>query len=292
MKRTLLTTAVIAAAALVIAGCSDNKSSPTQPQMGTLTLNITGLDNLGTGYDYEGWLIVNSSPVSTGTFTVDDNGNMSATSFQVMQSDLDAAAKFVLTIEPVPDSDPAPASTHYLAGDFSGNMASLSVADGAALGDDFTSAMGDYILNTPSTSSDNSDYADGIWWLDPMAGPGPTLILPVLPDGWVYEGWVVGQSGPVTTGRFTMASGDDSDMGGMTAGMDPVPPFPGQDYINPMMRLIGDAAVITIEPEPDNSPDPFTLKPLVDTNIQDVGIGVLQSMANNASTFPTGSAMR
>ena len=96
----------------------------------------------------------------------------------------------------------------------------------------------------------------------------------------------------VSTGYFTFVSGHDSDMGGPTAGPDPTPPFPGQDFINPMVSLIGFAAVISIEPMPDNNPGPFTLKPLVDGNIEDVGMGVLQAMGNNAAGFPTGSAAR
>jgi hypothetical protein len=58
------------------------------------------------------------------------------------------------------------------------------------------------------------------------------------------------------------------------------------------MSLIGYTAVITIEPMPDNGAAPFALKPLVDGNIEDVGIGVLQSMDNNAGTFPSGSAVK
>ena len=291
MKKALILLSLFGAIMFVINGCGKDEN-PTQPQTGTLSLSLTGLGNLGSGFAYEGWVLVNGSPVSTGTFTVDDNGNMSRSSFEVMSSDLDAATKFVLTIEPSPDDDPAPSSVHYLAGDFSGNMAVLSVADGAALGDDFTQAMGSYILQTPSTSDIDDDYSQGIWWLDPSGGPGPSLDLPELPDGWVYEGWVVGMDGPVTTGRFTMATGADSDMGGSAAGPDGTPPFPGQDFIDPMMDLVGEAAVITIEPDPDNSPNPFTLKPLVDMDIEDVGLGGSQDMANNAGTFPVGTANR
>lgn len=292
MKTLILVMMVAAASLFAIDGCSNNDNNSTQPQTATLTLNFTGLQNLGSDYDYEGWILVNGMPVSTGTFMVDDNGNMSRTTFEVSADNLASATKFILTIEPMPDDDPAPSSVHYLAGDFSGNMAALTVGDGAALGDDFTQAAGSYILQTPSTSGDDTDYSSGIWWLDPGGGPGPSLDLPELPTGWVYEGWVVGTGGPVTTGRFTMVSGADSDMGGPDAGPDAVPPFPGQDFINPMMDLIGDAAVITIEPDPDNSPSPFTLKPLVDMNIEDVGIGGSQDMANNAGTFPTGTAGR
>lgn len=278
---------VLLAASIVIFGCDDNNI--TEPNTGTLDLNINGLENLGSGYAFEGWIIVNGNPISTGIFTVDNNGNLSQSSFELSLSDLQDATKFVLTIEPSPDNDPAPASTHYLAGDFSNRSASITVDDPAALGDDFMSATGQYILNTPSTASTDADYSSGIWWLDPGAGPGASLNLPVLPNGWAYEGWIVGNSGPITTGRFTMESEADSDQGGPTAGPDPVPPFPGQDYINPLIDLIGYTAVISIEPEPDNSADPFTLKPLIDADIEDVGIGVLQSMNNNANSFPTGT---
>jgi hypothetical protein len=257
----------------------------------TLTLGFTGLTDLGPDYAYEGWLIVDGSPISSGVFTVDGGGMLSQTQFDVVSYDLAGAAKFVLTIEPVPDPDPAPASTHYLAGDFTNGNASLTVGDPAALNDDFTGAMGEYILNTPSTAMDNSDYANGIWWLDP-SGPSASLTLPSLPPGWIYEGWVVGGGGPVTTGKFSSVTGADMDGGGPTAGPDAVPPFPGQDYITPPMPLIGYTAVISIEPYPDNSPAPFALKPLVDSNIEDVGIGTLQAMSNNAGTFPTGTAMR
>jgi hypothetical protein len=288
MRKTLFTIGSAVALAVIIGGCGDN-DNPVGPQTGTLTLSFSGIEDLGSGFAY---VIVGGDPVSTGTFTVDGSGNMSRSTFELDVSDLGAAGKFVLTIEPSPDNDPSPAHTHYLAGDFSGNTANLTVADGAALGDNFGQAVGSYILNTPSTASDDTDYSSGIWWLDPMAGPGPSLELPTLPEGWVYEGWVVGQSGPVTTGRFTMVSGDDSDMGGPAAGPDGVPPFPGQDYIDPMMDLIGYAAVISIEPEPDNDAGPFALKPLVDMNVEDVGIGVLQGMTNDAASFPTGTASR
>ncbi len=270
----------------------NNRSMQIDMPMHTLELNFVDLEDLGPNFAYEGWIIVNGSPITTGVFTVDGSGTPSQTDFDLISFDLAGASKFVLTIEPFPDGDPSPASTHYLGGDFMGGNAGLTVGDPAALGDNFLGAMGPYILNTPSSGSDNTDYANGIWWLDPGAGPGPTLVLPTLPAGWVYEGWVVGTGGPVTTGQFTDVAALDFDGGGPTAGPDPVPPFPGQDYVSPPMSLIGYTAVISIEPYPDNSPAPFTLKPLVDGTIADVGIGVPQSMANNAGSFPTGMASR
>lgn len=262
------------------------------PSTEVLTLEFDGLGDLGPDYVYEGWVIVAGSPVSTGTFTVDSDGNLNQMYFNVAAPDLMMATKFVLTIEPADDPDPAPSSTHYLAGDFADNSAPLSTADPAALGSDFLAATGPFILNTPSTGSDDTDYHAGIWWLDPAAGFAATLDLPTLPAGWEYEGWVVGSDGPVTTGKFTDVNAADFDGAGPTSGPDGFPPFPGQDYINPLMSLIGFAAVITVEPMPDNSASPFALKPLLDGNIEDVGIGVIQPMMNNAASFPTGTASK
>jgi hypothetical protein len=256
-----------------------------------LEINVDGLEDLGGGWAYEGWLIVGDQPVSTGIFTVDANGLPSMSRFAVPVDDPAGIGAFVLTIEPVPDFDPAPSAVHILGGDFSGSSAQLAVGHPAALGDDFSSAGGSFILSAPS-GGDGADYRNGIWWLDPDAGPGPALELPALPEGWAYEGWVVGSSGPMSTGRFTSVSGADSDRGGITAGPHGVPPFPGQDLLNPATDLTaGYAAVISIEPDPDNSPAPFTLKPLVDGDIDDVGAGVLQAMGNMASGFPSGSVM-
>ena len=48
--------------------------------------------------------------------------------------------------------------------------------------------------------------------------------------------------------------GADSDAGGPTAGPRSTPPFPGQDFIMPPVSLIGYQAVVSIEPDPDDSP--------------------------------------
>jgi hypothetical protein len=289
-RRSWTAAAPLLMAVLLAAGCGDD-DNPAGPDGGGLMLTLDGIESLGPGFVYEGWILVGGNPVSTGTFTVDGSGALSQSSFDVDGGQLATATKFILTIEPSPDPDPAPAATKYLAGDFAGDTAMLSVADGAALGSDFTAASGSFILQTPSTAAVAGDCASGIWWLDP-AGPAASLVLPALPPGWVYEGWVVGPEGSVSTGRFSQAAGADSDGPGSTAGPFGTPPFPGQDFINPLVSLVGYRAVITIEPAPDDSPGPFTLKPLVDMNVEDVGPGVLQPMANGAGAFPTGTARR
>jgi hypothetical protein len=112
-----------------------------------------------------------------------------------------------------------------------------------------------------------------------------------LPSGWAYEGWVVVDGTPITTGRFLDPTMADFDGAGPTSGPDGFPPFPGQDYINPPVDLLGQTAVITVEPEPDNSPAPFTLKPLIGPIPSDLPIGTLSPMDNTAkATNPTGIA--
>ena len=256
-----------------------------------LSLCFDGLEPLGADFVYEGWLIVAGMPVSTGRFVIDAEGQTLPGHFLVDTDDAADAVAFVLTIEPTVGDPPEPADTHVLAGAWDGSMADLSIDHPAALGDDFTAAAGTYILETPTTAGIAGDYDQGIWWLDPAGGPGPSLTLPALPAGWAYEGWVVNMDGPISTGRFLMPAGADSDAGGPDAGPDPAPPFPGQDFIDPALSLVGAVAVISVEPDPDDSPAPFALKPLVDTDVEDLGPGVSQAMMNNAASAPTGSAM-
>jgi hypothetical protein len=117
-------------------------------------------------------------------------------------------------------------------------------------------------------------------------------VLPELPEGWVYEGWIAGSDGPISTGRFRSPAGEDSDGAGPSAGPDPGPPFPGQDFVDPAIDLTsGYAAVISVEPEPDTSAAPFSIKPLLDLNIDDVGEGILQPMGRSSAGIPGGTAV-
>lgn len=244
--------------AAILSACGGGSS--TTP---SLNVQLRGLENLGSAYVYEGWLIVNGTPKSAGRFTVNDQGTMSQNDFAAASADLDAASAYVLTIEPQNDTDPAPTKTHVLAGNFNAakTQANLSVDHPAALGTDFSAATGTFFLATPTNVGTDDQ---GIWWVDASTGTMRAgLNLPTLPAGWVYEGWVVVDGKPTTTGRFTSATGADSDGAGPAKGADPAPPFPGQDFINPAKKLPGGMAVISVEPEPDNSAAPFVLKPLL-----------------------------
>ena len=250
----------------------------------SLNVQLTGLENLGATAVYEGWLIFNGAPKSAGRFTVNDQGVMSQNSFSASSADLAAATAYVLTIEPANDNDPGPTKTHLLAGDFDSarSQATLSVAHSAALGNDFTRATGKFFLATPTNPGTDDQ---GIWWIDASTGsPQAGLNLPTLPAGWAYEGWVVVDGKPTSIGRFTSVTGADSDGAGPAKGAGSAPPFPGQDFINPAKKLPGGMAVISIEPEPDNSAAPFLLKPLLTNPIANAtGAANSQTMVNQAS---------
>jgi|SaaInlStandDraft_1057018.scaffolds.fasta_scaffold36635_1 hypothetical protein len=277
-RKALALPALVGGLTLAIA-CGGSNGSPASSD-GRLKLDISGLEDLGDDYKYEGWMIVNGQAITTGVFDVDSSGNLETTDFDLDSTDLDDASAFVLTIEPFPDSDPAPSDTHILAGDFSGNLASIIVSHSSALGTDFGTSSGNFILATPSDDSTNSSNPEeGIWWLNPTTGPGASLTLPTLPNGWVYEGWLVGPSGPQSTGTFTSVSGADSDGAGATGGSDSAPAFPGQDILGIDLNDGNYTAVISVEPSPDNSSSPFTFKPLV------------KAIDNGAATAPTAHTM-
>ncbi len=285
--RTTITTVL----SLLLAGCvvdgtgegNDPDTPPGDSDVAHLQLAFEGLDVLSDDFVYEGWIMVDGAPVTAGRFSVDEPA--AELSFELDAADLDVATAYILTIEPAENDDLAPSAVHIVAGDIVDGMADLDTAHPAAIGTDFADAAGTYILETP-TSADPDDYDQGIWWLT-MPGPVATLDLPELPEGWTYEGWVVVDGMPISTGTFDYADEADSDGAGPDAGPDGAPPFPGQDFIDPALPLLGGLAVISVEPVPDTSAAPFAIKPLVDMEIEDA---MSQGMDLNQASLPTGTA--
>ena len=258
---------------------------------------------MANGYHYEGWAIIDGAPVTTGKFNIDTNGALVTTSGGLIVGgafdtglDLETTTTVIITIEPAGDTDDVPASTHVIGGSISGLFGNLTVGDGTALGDDFLGATGDYILATPTDGAGTNENS-GIWFLSLASGAsGVGLALPTLPTGWAYEGWIVTGGQPVTTGRFTAV--DVADMAAPFSGPTAGPPFPGEDFLVNAPTgltfptdLAGDLAVISIEPEPDDSSAPFTLKPLMGGIDAAAVDHVTYSLPNmTVATFPTGTA--
>ncbi|MFC1683344.1 anti-sigma factor [Candidatus Zixiibacteriota bacterium] len=280
-------------------GC-DTKDRIAGPVHGEVVLSCLGMEDLGPDYVYQGWLSSGDDLVSVGTFTVDGAGALTPDRFEVSEEHIWVAERFIITIEPVPDDDPAPSKTRYMAGDFSvigaiSGDAWLTCGHADALGDDFSKLYGNYLLETPTTAGDPDDYAYGIWFGIPGAPPhwGTLISLRYLPDGWLYEGWIITPDSSISTGKFSAVSSPDSDGPGPSAGPDPGADYPGQDFIDPPLYLRGHGVWITIEPDPDNSSEPFTLVVLADSVIADLGPFSFQALENKVeSSFPTGVAAR
>ena len=259
-----------------------------------LDLDLTGLEPLGEGFVYEGWVIIDGAPVSTGRFNIEADGSQTFLTGS-LADDVSAATAVVITIEPAVDPDPGPAAAKPLAGDVVNGVAELTVGHPAALGDDFTSAGGQFLVATPTTADNAADDYSGVWFLEVTdSGPVAGLDLPTLPEGWVYEGWAVIDGQPVSTGRFVDPGAPD-DFSGFS-GPDGAPPYPGEDFIVNApdgltfpTDLRGETIVVSIEPADDDSPAPFAFKPLAAQIPADLAVpGAVELGAGPA--LPTGIA--
>ena len=268
--------------------CDDDNNTPTNSN---LTLNLDGLEALGSEFVYEGWIIVDGSPVSTGTFS----SVAFPQTFSVNTAQLNSAVAFVLSIEPAMDSDPAPAATKVLSGEFTGSAAAVNTD----LVGDFSNASGQFFLRSPTdeTGTNNMNDQNGVWFGTPGMPPVPNFVLPTLPAGWAYEGWVVGETGPLSTGTFTdFNTVDSTDIfsGTSQAG----PPVPGEDFFmnEPIgetfpLDIRGRTVVISVEPVPDDSTAPFAMKPLVGVAGNETAPAV-HAFGLNLASLPTGTVTR
>ncbi|QYJ69530.1 anti-sigma factor [Flavobacterium litorale] len=286
-----MTLAALAVGVLAVSCSSDDDSGTPQEELADLRLDLNGLEPLGNGFTYEGWIIVDGNPVSTGVLT-------SITFPQTMRvnaTQLSNATAFVLSIEPANDTDPAPSDTKVMAGDFAGNTATVNTG---VVGD-FTSASGMFFLRTPTDEMgmNNGNDQYGVWFGTPGMPPTANFNLPTLPEGWAYEGWVVGDSGPLSTGTFTSFSAVDSSSL-FSETQQPGPPIPGEDFfINAPagetfpLDIRNRNVVISVEPVPDDSPAPFAMKPLVGIAGEETAPAT-HPFGQNLASLPEGSVTR
>ena len=281
---------------LALAGCDNEDPPPTDAgvetdaamqdaamaidaggpsELRSVSLTQTGLETLTGGAHYEGWAIIDGAPVSFGKFNIDASDTvvrLDGTAYPdgILEAgrDLRDATELVITIEGPGDVDITPSDTHYLAGVLDMDAAELTVMGGTeSLGVTFAGVSGTYGLATPTDGPDSNERS-GVWFVDFTAPPAASLTMPTLPAGWAYEGWVVIGGTPISTGRFTQT--DMADDAAPFSGAMPGPPVPGEDLLENAptglafpVDLRSARVVISVEPEPDADPAPFTLKPFV-----------------------------
>lgn len=268
------------------------------PPAHEIRLRVRQLQGLE-GAFYELWVVKGARKESAGSFNVAEGGQLvdgfghRARFFsRTAPSTADA---LVVTIEPRPDPDPGPSGIAILVGSPGVNVATLRFP--ANLG----AMAGSFILATPTDAVSTNENA-GVWFLDPAGGPGPSLALPDLPGGWVFEGWGVTQGTPLTTGRFTEASGADS--AAPFSGPNPGPPFPGEDFLQNLPAAITSPVdladgssdiVVTIEPDlsgvDPTGHGPFSIKPLLAAVPQDAPEHSTLGLERDLSTVPRGRAI-
>ncbi len=312
MNNRILAAGVLTLGMLLGSCSSDDDNSGSSKN---LELSISNLENLGDDFVYEGWVIVNGVPVSTGVFTINDKKEWSANSFEIDKTILASATKFVLSIEPKVDPDPKPSATKVLAANFSGNTATVianTVPGINAAGDGvFTEAAGKYFLRTPTdeTGTNNGNDESGIWFGIPNPTGPPTAGFTGMPtleedSGWRYEGWVVVAGvGPISTGTFYAFDKRDSGNPFSGTAANAGPPVPGEDFF--LNALNGftfplvlnkegkTKTVISLEPYPDNSTAPFSIKPLLSTIAKDAATApAVHDFGANLGTFPSGTITR
>ncbi len=301
MVKKMLSGALVAFG-LMLSSCSNDDDGGTSTK--NLTLNIEGLEELGTNYVYEGWIIVNGAPVSTGTFTSTNVGQ----TFSVDAAQLASAERFVLSIEPAGETGTAaaePSATKLVVGEFSGGDTAV-VSIGTVADFNTTAPTGTFFLRAPTDEADgtpnNGNDENGIWFGTPGMPATPSLTLPTLQPGWKYEGWVVVDGvGPLSTGTFTAFDVVDDNAGAPSSfsGTERIgPAIPGEDFFNNApegftfpLDIRGRNVVISVEPFPDDSPAPFLLKPMTGTAGNDTA-PTTYPFVFSTSTFPSGSVTR
>lgn len=262
-------------------------AEPTALPLPKLIVEAAGLPALAGLARYEAWLIVDGELTTAGTFVDFDGGVV------LDAPSVDVATAVVITIET--DDDPAPSPTHFLAGSLVDGSATLTATDPAAIGLDFSTSTGQYILATPTDGAGAPENeGSGVWWT--FITRAQSLVLPQLPDGWVYEGWQVIDEIPFSTGTFVSQFGV-ADNAAPYSGLQPGPPFPGEDFLMNApdglefaRDLRGTEVVITVEPFPDTDPGPFPLVVLEGLVPADAVDHVSYAVDNISADFPSGMA--
>ena len=290
--------ALLGVGAFALNGDSDSEDTSTSTSNNTSVEATTGLDELTidnlapleAGL-YEGWVVQGDDKLSFGTFNTDEDGNVigELSLDGITAQDGDTVA---ISIEPVPDDDPEPSPVIVLAGIIEDGSAEL------AFPLDVASFSGGYITGTPTNDPTGLENS-GVWFVDPTDGPSASLNIPDAPEGWVYEGWVVYEGTPYTTGRFASANaGDDfNDFSGTTG---TTPNFPGEDFVNNLpdgsdywdLANGTSTVVVSIEPDIDGvdptGDGPAQLKPLSHLISEDIVDHTLTDLELDSSV-PSGS---
>ncbi|NNE44705.1 MAG: hypothetical protein HKN12_10880 [Gemmatimonadetes bacterium] len=306
--------AVLLPAAL--AACSDPDSDLMSPpdDPGAITLTATAFPAFAQSEGhFELWIAFGAGPVSAGRFKVREGGAIVGTDYQPTSFAVDAAdpavpvdgegrirwsaaSEVLVSVETSNVPAPRPARITpgpvLLGGTFLNGSAGLSPTHAGAIGENFGSASGSFVLATPSTQT-TADETNGVWFVSPGGGSA-SLALPDLAGDWIYEGWVTNNSaGTASLGRFRSATAADTDGAGPLDGVPPTDapgyPFPGSDFpfADPGVTLAAGSVFVTAEPVGNADGDgPFFLE-LMGAPVPGGATPGTSIAMNGTASFPT-----
>lgn len=298
MKKYLITAFSILLISLT--GCDYFENSDTL-NSASLEVNITGLPVLPDTMTFVAWYDNDKSdfdPIKVFAMDADANGAINFKSEQPMGHLIDAQS-FILSIEReavLNDSGFAPSSRVVLSGRFKTGNCTLDLGEAA---DQLNNASALFTLSTP-TNGPGTDELSGVWFIDSL-GTAPTpvagLKLPVLYNGWRYEGWVEINGTLVSTGRFTDPEAADlfDDYSSTTAGY----PFPGEDFLQNAPAgltfptdLSGQKVFISLERNDGLTSGTTPLVVLFSATVQSAAQdGVSYTMQRTTNSIPGGTAV-
>jgi len=295
---------------LVLQGCGDD-DEPTGPTGSSIvTFSFQRLEPMEGGLNYQGWAVKENGDGSftgfpIGLFNINQAGQVvTPISGTVItggfEAPLDAEDVFGvgLTIEASSVEVTIPSYTFLMGGPAVEGVAQMTTDHWLGIGSDLSGIEGRYILATP-TDEDAGNELSGLWFLDPFQGPSaPGLQLPALQDGWDYEGWVVIDGQPVSTGKFFQVDAADDLFRYSETVQGPT--VPGEDFLRNAPSgltfptdLSGTEVFITMEPwqQWDVAPDePFFIR-LLEADIPiDANPGTVYGMTSLFSQLPQGTA--
>ncbi len=284
---------------LTLGGCDSGTSDSAEPQF-RVQFSFSGLDALQSGFHYQAWLKVGSEMLSTDAFNLDDEGRFVNLTGQFIAStffvetDISGASMVMISIEGKGDNDTEPSGSIVLAGPVTGSTAVLSTTDANAVGTDYSSSSGTFALLTP-TDTDPTNETGGVWLVNPGMGSslsaGTSLSTP--PSGWMYEGWVEINGVMLSMGKFSRS--DALDTGKLYSDPDEIS-YPGEDFLNNPPGgvsfppdLSGAAVYVTLEPNPDDSLDPYSYR-LMEGQVPDAPSSRQGYPLAGSTTIPSGTA--
>ena len=271
---------------LAVSGCSgEDDSARRQVSLVFAEMMVDQrmfIDNNGM---LELWAVKRNAYTSLGSFRINFNGrpvDLDGDLIDHFESDFDLfdAARLVVTFESSSAGQRAGAGTgpEIMSGLITGN--SFELDNGAA----FQGVLGQYLIVTPSdgggipdtVAEDETNPNCGIWFTARDWGrPGPGLGLPVAPEGWIYEGWLMHDHMEfLSMGQFDSINVLDDNNIYLASEerlyAESTYHFPGEDFlVNAPEGLTfpfdvrGSMTFVTMEPIPDNDPDnPFMIMTL------------------------------